>query len=96
MIGTGVMTFPWAFHQAGLVLGILITVISCGFSLQTCILSIRIVAPKDDFYDTMGRYWGRFGFYLSVIGTLILAITAATSYFIVMAQMLYPLCIAIS
>ena len=43
----------------------------------------------------MRIYWGPFGYYLSVIGTLALALTACTSYFIIMAQMLYPTTLAL-
>lgn len=95
MIGSGVMALPWAFHQAGMVLGSLICFFSFVFSVWTCLIAIKINSPQNDFYDTMRIYWGPFGYYLSVIGTLALALTASTSYFIIMAQMLYPITLAI-
>lgn len=58
-------------------------------------IAIKINSPQNDFYDTMRIYWGPVGYYLSVIGTLALALTASTSYFIIMAQMMYPTTLAL-
>lgn len=53
MIGSGVMTLPWAFSKSGIVMGVLISFVSFAFSARTCILSVIIVRPNMDFYDTM-------------------------------------------
>ena len=71
-------------------MGIIICFLSYVVSLRTAILILRITGPGDDFYDTMRKYWGTSGYYIAVIGTLVIIETACTAYFLIMAQMLYP------
>jgi len=90
MIGSGIVTLPWTFYHSGMLLGTIICFISFLVSLRTCILVLRLVGPKEDFYDTMRKYWGKTGYFVAVIGTLMITMTACTAYFVIMAQMLYP------
>ena len=85
MIGSGIVTLPWTFYHSGMLLGTLICFISFLVSLRTCILVLRLVGPKEDFYDTMRKYWGRPGYLIAVIGTLAITMTACTAYFVIMA-----------
>lgn len=90
MIGSGIVTLPWTFYHSGILLGTLICFTSFLVSLRTCILVLRLTGPKEDFYDTMRKYWGKPGYLIAVIGTLAITMTACTAYFVIMAQMLYP------
>lgn len=89
MIGSAVITLPWAFYHSGLLLGSLICFLSFIVGARTCIIVLRITGPREDFYDTMYKYWGSPGYYISIFGTLSIVITACTSYFIIMTQMGY-------
>jgi hypothetical protein len=57
---------------------------------------VRITGPKDDFFDSMRKYWGSPGYYISVIATLTLMEAVTIAYFLIMSQMLYPNFVAIS
>lgn len=95
MLGSGIVTLPWTFYNSGVVLGTIISFLSFAASLRSCILILRLTGPKDDFYDTMKRYWGMPGYYVSMGGTLTVIMTACTAYYLIMAQMLYPNILAI-
>lgn len=95
MIGASIVTLPWAYSNSGIILGIIITFISFLVSLRTCILIYRLTGPGIDFYDTVKKYWGGPGYYLMVVGTLLVFMTAVTSYYLIMSQMLYPIILAI-
>ena len=85
MVGSGVLTLPWAFYHSGLILGSVICFCSCLASLRTCIIIVRVVEPNDEFYDTMKKYWGLKGFYLSMVCTMLIVESACTAYFIIMS-----------
>lgn len=84
MINQSVMIMPWAFHNSGIVLGIVICIVTFLFSMRATLISIRIVPPMSDYYDTMYKYWGPIGYLICVVGTLVIMLTACTGYFIIM------------
>lgn len=59
MIGTAVVSLPWAYQQSGLVLGLIITVVSFITSLYTCILIVKCTGDDPDFSDTARKYYGK-------------------------------------
>ena len=90
MMGAGIVTLPWAFSHSGFLLGIIICFVGFLVSLRTCILILRLTGPGDDFFDTCRKYWGMPGYLTMLICTLALVLTACTSYYMIMAQVLYP------
>jgi len=90
MIGAGIVTLPWAFSHSGILLGLIVSFVSFLVSLRTCILILMLTGPHDDFYDTTRKYWGTPGYLAMLLGTLAMVLTACTSYFMIMAQVLYP------
>jgi amino acid permease len=85
MLGSGIVTLPWTFYHSGVVLGSIISFLSFAASLRSCIIILRLTGPKDDFYDTMRKYWGMPGYYVSMGGTLTVIMTACTAYYLIMA-----------
>ena len=59
MIGSAVVSLPWAFQQAGLLLGSLVSFISFVISYYTCSLIIQCAKKDSDFSDTVRRYYGK-------------------------------------
>ena len=58
MVGTGLLTLPWAFSQGGLVLGLSLTFAAFVLSFSTQYL-IMVAAKNDtDFTETIRRYYG--------------------------------------
>ena len=72
MAGPCILTLPWTFYHSGLLLRCLICFLSFVASLRTCIIILRVTEPKDEFYDTVKKYWGSKGYYLCVVMTLII------------------------
>lgn len=53
MVGTGLVTIPWAYSEAGLVLGLLITLTTFLVSFFTCYLVIKVSGDDSDYTDTL-------------------------------------------
>ena len=60
MMGSAVVSLPWAFQQAGLVIGCFITFTSFLVSYYTCYLIVHCARKDSDFFDTVRRYYGKF------------------------------------
>jgi amino acid permease len=58
MIGSSVVTLPWAYSQAGLIMGILIQTISFAISYFTNYLLIKSAGNDVDFTDTLKKHFG--------------------------------------
>ena len=63
MMGSAVVSLPWAFQQAGLFLGCTISLTSFVASYYTCYLIIHCAQKDSDFSDTIKRYYGMFFLY---------------------------------
>ena len=65
-------------------------------SYYTCSLIMRSVrADEIDYADTVRRYCGNFGYYLTLCSTALLLIGVLVVYFVIQTQLLYPLVLAI-
>lgn len=54
-----------------------------------------VTEPRDDFYDTCKRYWGTAGYLSAVVCTLVVVGSSMIAYFLIMAQVLYPILLAL-
>lgn len=61
MIGSAVVSLPWAYQQSGLIIGCMITCSSFLVSYYTCYLVIHASRRDSDFFDTVKRYYGTVG-----------------------------------
>ena len=60
MVGSAIVSLPWAFQTAGLIMGVLISFVSFIISFYTCNLII-ITAKKDkDYIFTLKKYFGKY------------------------------------
>lgn len=70
MVGTGLLTIPWAFGQSGFILGLskydlcpnlnlVITFIQFAVSYYTCYLVLKVAGDDDDYTDTLKKYFGK-------------------------------------
>ena len=60
MLGSAVVSLPWAYQQAGLLLGTFISFTSFIISYYTCYLIIYTARKDTDFFDTVKRYYGKY------------------------------------
>ena len=96
MLGSAVVSIPWAFQQAGIVSGIATSFVTFIASYYTCSLIMRSVRDdENDYADTVRRYFGNFGYYLTLCSTAALLIGVLVVYFVIQTQLLYPLILAI-
>ena len=59
MIGTAVVSLPWAFQESGMLLGLIITFTSFIVSFYTCKLIIDMAGKDPDYSDTLKKYYGK-------------------------------------
>ena len=95
MLGSAVVSLPWAFQQSGLLLGILISFSSFVVSWYTCSLIIDQTGEHPEWADILLTYYGEPGYYVALIAPAFLLSGAVTVYFVIMAQVLYPVCMAV-
>jgi amino acid permease len=91
MAGSAMVSLPWAFQTAGILLGSCITLVSFLVSYYTCSLVIITTKNDKDYVFTLRKYFGKPGFYMGLIGPTVLIFGAITVYFVVIVQSIYPL-----
>ena len=64
MIGTVIVALPWAYQQAGIAMGCLITFTSFFVSFYTCYLIIDCTGQDADFCVTLKKYYGKLSSHL--------------------------------
>ena len=60
MMGSAVVSMPWAIQQSGLMLGLIICFTSFLISFYTCYLIVDMTGEDADFSDTARKYYGKF------------------------------------
>ena len=95
MIGTAIVSLPWAFEKAGIVIGCITSFICYCISFYTCWLIVDSIGDDADYSDTLKKYYGKLGLYTGQIATVALLIGATTSLFGILSQISYALVLAI-
>ena len=83
MAGSAITQLPWAFQQSGFILGIVISLTSFLISYYTCNLIIITAKNDKDYIFTLKKYYGKWGWYMGLIGPTILIFGAIAVYFVV-------------
>ncbi|XP_070563041.1 neutral amino acid transporter 9-like isoform X2 [Ptychodera flava] len=95
MMGTSLLSMPWAVGEAGLVLGIIILITMAGLTLYTC---YRVVKSVDNFHkpgeilefsDVCRHYLGKWGEYCSVFFSLSALLGAMIVYWVLLSNFLF-------
>ena len=60
MVGSAIVSLPWAFQQSGLVLGSLIAFTSFVISYYTCMLVINSAKDDENFSETCRKQFGKY------------------------------------
>ncbi|XP_078573678.1 neutral amino acid transporter 9-like isoform X2 [Branchiostoma floridae x Branchiostoma japonicum] len=95
MMGTSLLSMPWALGKAGFVLGLVIMVVMAGLTLYTCYRVIKSVEGVDqegevlEFSDVCRHYLGRWGEGCSVFFSLSALMGAMIVYWVLMTNFLY-------
>ena len=94
MLGSTLVTLPWAFQQAGWLFSIILSFTTVCISTYTCSIIVRFTRDDDDFYDSLFKYFGRLGWYIGIVSTTAVIGGAHIGMFIVLSQLLYSLIMA--
>ena len=90
MVGSALVSLPWAFQASGLLLGIIVSFISFLISYYTCSLIIDTAKNDSDYIFTLKKYYGMRGYYMGLVMPSIVVVAALTVYFSVICSNLYP------
>jgi len=61
MAGTGIVSMPYAYQEAGIFIGIFLTIVAFIFAYITCWMTIITAGNDIDYTDTLKRYFGQRG-----------------------------------
>jgi sodium-coupled neutral amino acid transporter 9 len=95
MVGSSLLTVPWAFSNSGIVLGIFISFVTFVIAYYTCSLYIRLGKNDSDFADTVYKYYGKKGWIVTMIFSNLLMFAVVIIYYELMSQALYPVIAAV-
>lgn len=90
MVGSALVSLPWAFQASGLLLGVIVSFVSFMISFYTCSLIIETSKNDSDYIFTLKKYYGMRGYYVGLIMPSIVVVAALTVYFSVICSNLYP------
>ena len=91
MVGSSLLTLPWAFAHAGMLIAFLIAMISGLSSMYTCLLIVKNAKRTElDFGDTAERFYGSKGRICNLMSSVLLMLGATLGYYELLTQSLYP------
>ena len=90
MAGMGMVTMPWAYSQAGLVLGIILTCVAWLLSYSTCYLIVLTAGKDIDYTLTMKKAMGKSGYTFGMTAFIINLMVPVLIFFQLQAQALFP------
>lgn len=93
MVGSSLLALPWAFQSSGMILGSIICLITFIIGYHTCALIVKCGKSDNDFSDTVYKYFGNWGWRVSMIFSILLMWSAIVIYYEYMTQALFP-CLA--
>jgi amino acid permease len=67
MVGTAVLSLPWAFELAGIGLGLIISLVSFLISFYTCKLIVDQAGNDADYSITLKKYYGKSVLYCIIV-----------------------------
>lgn len=81
MVGSSMLALPWAFAHSGIMLGSIICFITFVIGYYTCSLIVKCGKNDNDFSDTVYKYYGKWGWRVSMIFSILLMWAAIVIYY---------------
>lgn len=91
MVGTGLVTIPWAFYKAGILMGILLTIFAFCISFTTQYMIMKTAGTDLDYTDTLRKTFGRRGWYCGMGTFIIMLFIPIILYVGLLSQFLFPI-----
>jgi len=95
MAGVGILTMPWAFQQAGVVMGIFLCTFAFLASFYCCYLVIKTAGADVDYTDTLKKQFGKTGWTIGMIAFILNFYVPVLLFFQLLAQNLYPVILVV-
>ncbi|XP_038068594.1 sodium-coupled neutral amino acid transporter 9-like isoform X1 [Patiria miniata] len=95
MMGTSLLSMPWAIQQAGFLMGLFLLVAMAGLTLYTCYRVVKSVQRLEsggkmlEFSDVCREYLGRPGEYAAIFFSLAALLGAMVVYWVLMSNFMY-------
>lgn len=81
MIGTGLVTVPWAYSESGIVLGMILTFIAFLLAFTTQYFIMTTAGKDIDYTDTLKRTFGQKGYLVGMTTYIIVLMIPITIFF---------------
>eukprot|EP00743_Colponemidia_sp_Colp-15_P001756 GILK01001917.1.p1 GENE.GILK01001917.1~~GILK01001917.1.p1 ORF type:complete len:450 (+),score=81.79 GILK01001917.1:80-1429(+) len=91
MIGSSLVSIPWAVTEAGLVLGIFMIVAMAGIAYYTCWLTVKYGYRYDDFTDAVQKRFGNGAQRVTLFASVLLLVGALIAYHVLMRDALFSI-----
>ncbi|XP_068728125.1 sodium-coupled neutral amino acid transporter 9 homolog isoform X4 [Montipora capricornis] len=95
MMGTSLLSIPWAIQQAGFALGLILMILMAGICLYSCYLILKSAEDSTEyseileFSDICKKYLGKPGEVIAVLFSLAAIAGTAIVYWVLMSNFLY-------
>lgn len=66
MVGTGLVTIPWAYSESGIILGVLLTIAAFIVSFTTQYFVMKAAGEDSDYTETLKKTFGKRGWYMGM------------------------------
>ena len=87
MIGSGILSIPWAVKEAGIIPTIFLVLVWGFMNWYTCYIYVKTGLHAKDFSDTVAEYFGRkygkYGRSVQVIGATFITLGAFFIFFLI-------------
>ena len=90
MVGSGLVFVPWAFSEAGLLLGSLLTLLAFVMSFTTQYYVMKSAGRDIDFTETLKKTFGKKGWVAGMGLFIFMLCVPIILYFQLLTQLLYP------
>ena len=90
MVGSGLLFTPWAYQGAGLLLGIILTIVAFVISFSTQYFVMVTAGADLDYTQTLQKTFGRNGWRAGMTIFIIYFFLPLIVYFQLLSQLLYP------
>jgi len=67
MVGTGLVTIPWAYSESGIILGIILTIVAFIISFTTQYFVMAAAGRDVDYTETLKKTFGKQGWYFGMV-----------------------------
>jgi len=81
MVGSSILALPWAFQSSGILMGTIICLMTFVIGYYTCNLIVKCGKHDNDFSDTVYKYYGDYGWRVSMAFSILLIFAAIVIYY---------------